>query len=100
MRFDHERIPERVVHARGAGAHGYFRLKKPIPDYTFAPVLNETSRTTPVFIRFSTVQVSTQLSPPMCDPEETRRAPEDPPTPFETSGDLQLNFIRRRVTGT
>lgn len=62
MRFDHERIPERVVHARGAGAHGYFRLKKPIPEYSFAPVLNETSRTTPVFIRFSTVQVRTQCS--------------------------------------
>ena len=54
MRFDHERIPERLVHARGAGAHGYFRLK---PEYySFAPVLNETFRTTPVFIRFSTVQ--------------------------------------------
>jgi len=61
MRFDHERIPERVVHARGTGAHGYFRLKTPIPEYTFAPVLNETSRTTPIFIRFSTVQVGVKL---------------------------------------
>lgn len=65
MRFDHERIPERVVHARGAGAHGYFRLKNPIPEYSFAPVLNETSRTTPVFIRFSTVQVCVKLWSPM-----------------------------------
>jgi catalase len=61
MRFDHERIPERVVHARGTGAHGYFRLKNAIPEYTFAPVLNDTSRTTPVFTRFSTVQVSVKL---------------------------------------
>ena len=61
MRFDHERIPERVVHARGAGAHGYFRLKKSIPEYSFEPVLNETSRAPPVFIRFSTVQVSVKL---------------------------------------
>ena len=61
MHFDHEEIPERVVHARGTGAHGYFRLKKPIPEYSFASVLNETSRTTPVFIRFSTVQVMAWL---------------------------------------
>lgn len=72
MRFDHERIPERVVHARGTGAHGYFRLKNPIPEYSFAPVLNETSRTTPVFIRFSTVQVGVKLLSPMRDSDEKR----------------------------
>ncbi|KAH8918814.1 catalase-domain-containing protein [Atractiella rhizophila] len=58
MRFDHERIPERVVHARGTGAHGYFKLHRPIPEYSFAKVLNDTSKTTPVFVRFSTVQGS------------------------------------------
>jgi len=58
MRFDHERIPERVVHARGAGAHGYFKLHKAIPEFSHAGVLNDTSRTTPIFIRFSTVQGS------------------------------------------
>lgn len=57
-RFDHERIPERVVHARGAGAFGNFRLFESAEDVTFAPVLTDTSRETPVFIRFSTVQGS------------------------------------------
>ena len=53
--FDHERIPERVVHARGSGAHGVFKLYKPIPQYTKAGFLNDTSVETPVFVRFSTV---------------------------------------------
>ncbi|KAK0443540.1 catalase [Armillaria borealis] len=58
-RFDHERIPERVVHARGAGAHGYFRVfDSSAEKYTFAPVLTDTSRKTSVFVRFSTVQGS------------------------------------------
>jgi len=52
---DHERIPERVVHARGAGAHGYFKLHTPIPEFSSAPVLNDTARSTPIFVRFSTV---------------------------------------------
>src|SRR6185436_2641433 len=51
----HERIPERVVHARGAGAHGYFRLYEPLPELTRAAFLNDTSARTPVFVRFSTV---------------------------------------------
>ncbi|KZV92863.1 catalase [Exidia glandulosa HHB12029] len=56
-RFDHERIPERVVHARGAGAHGYFRVfDNSAAQYTAAKVLNDPSRKTPVFVRFSTVQ--------------------------------------------
>ena len=54
-RFDHERIPERVVHARGAGAHGTFKLYESAEDVTSAGVLTDTSRTTPVFVRFSTV---------------------------------------------
>lgn len=54
-RFDHERIPERVVHARGAGAFGKFKVYEDISDLTCAKVLTDTSRETPVFIRFSTV---------------------------------------------
>ncbi|BFZ64057.1 catalase 1 [Saitoella coloradoensis] len=53
--FDHERIPERVVHARGAGAHGVFRLFESAADVTCAKVLTDTSRETPMFVRFSTV---------------------------------------------
>jgi hypothetical protein len=57
--FDHERIPERVVHARGAGAHGYFRVfDDSAKKWTTAGVLTDPSRTTPVFQRFSTVQGS------------------------------------------
>ncbi|RZK47353.1 MAG: catalase, partial [Pedobacter sp.] len=53
--FDHERIPERVVHARGSGAHGVFKLYKPIPELSKAHFLNNTETETPVFVRFSTV---------------------------------------------
>ena len=53
--FDHERIPERIVHARGAGAHGVFQVYKSLARYTSAGFLNEPSRRTPVFVRFSTV---------------------------------------------
>jgi catalase len=55
MKFDHERIPERVVHARGTGAFGSFKLYESAEDVTTAGVLTDTSRTTPVFVRFSTV---------------------------------------------
>ncbi|KAJ5092415.1 hypothetical protein NUU61_007285 [Penicillium alfredii] len=57
-RFDHERIPERVVHARGTGAFGNFKLHKSLDDLTYAGVLTDTARNTPVFVRFSTVQGS------------------------------------------
>ncbi|WP_432671739.1 catalase [Flavobacterium sp. SM2513] len=53
--FDHERIPERVVHARGSGAHGYFKLYKPLNKYTKAKFLNDTTVNTPIFARISTV---------------------------------------------
>ena len=53
--FDHERIPERIVHARGSAAHGIFQLYKPLNKYTKAKFLNDTSMQTPVFVRFSTV---------------------------------------------
>ena len=53
--FDHERIPERIVHARGSAAHGYFELTHSLDRYTRARVLTETGVKTPVFTRFSTV---------------------------------------------
>ncbi|WP_414047250.1 catalase [Macrococcus equi] len=56
--FDHERIPERIVHARGYGAHGEFELYESQEKYTKAKFLNDTSKKTPVFVRFSTVQGS------------------------------------------
>ena len=53
--FDRERIPERVVHARGSGAHGYFQVYKPLTEYTKAKFLQDPAVKTPVFVRFSTV---------------------------------------------
>lgn len=53
--FDHERIPERIVHARGSAAHGYFELTESLAKYTTARVLTEVGEKTPLFTRFSTV---------------------------------------------
>jgi catalase len=58
--FDRERVPERVVHARGAGAHGYFEAygtvgNEPVSRYTRAKVFQEKGKRTPLFVRFSTV---------------------------------------------
>lgn len=53
--FDHERIPERVVHARGSGAHGYFQVYECMAEYTKAQFLQDPNVKTPVFVRFSTV---------------------------------------------
>ncbi len=53
--FDHERIPERVVHARGYGAHGYFETYKSLSDITAADIFQRAGEQTPVFVRFSTV---------------------------------------------
>ena len=53
--FDHERIPERIVHARGSAAHGTFKVYKSMAKYTKAGFLQDPSRDTPVFVRFSTV---------------------------------------------
>lgn len=55
MHFDHEGIPERVVHARGAAAHGYFQVYKSLGQYSKAHFLNDPGAKTPVFVRFSTV---------------------------------------------
>ncbi|KFC09633.1 catalase [Trabulsiella guamensis ATCC 49490] len=54
--FDHERIPERIVHARGSAAHGYFQPYKSLADITKADFLSDPDKITPVFVRFSTVQ--------------------------------------------
>ena len=53
--FDHERIPERIVHARGSAAHGYFELHESMAKYTKAKFLQVPGTRTPVFVRFSTV---------------------------------------------
>ena len=53
--FDHERIPERVVHARGYGAHGYFENYESLAQYTRADIFQRAGEKTPAFVRFSTV---------------------------------------------
>jgi catalase len=53
--FDHERIPERVVHARGFGVHGYFENYEPLTDLTSADLFQRAGERTPAFVRFSTV---------------------------------------------
>ncbi len=53
--FDHERIPERIVHARGSGAHGVFECTKAIPELTKASIFQKKGESCPVFVRFSTV---------------------------------------------
>lgn len=55
FRFDHERIPERVVHARGFGVHGYFETYESLSDLTAADIFQRAGEQTPVFVRFSTV---------------------------------------------
>jgi len=53
--FDHERIPERIVHARGSAAHGYFEAYEPMTAVTRAAPFQAAGKITPVFVRFSTV---------------------------------------------
>src|SRR6187399_3495842 len=53
--FDHERIPERIVHARGSAAHGYFELYKSLSAVTKADIFQRAGERTPLFTRFSTV---------------------------------------------
>lgn len=71
--FDRERVPERVVHARGAGAHGYFETygkvgDEPVSKYTRAKVFQEAGKRTPVFARFSTVIGGKESSETARDP--------------------------------
>lgn len=77
--FDHERIPERIVHARGSAAHGYFQPYKNLSDITKADFLSDPNKITPVFVRFSTVQgalarqipcVISVVSPPSSIPKK------------------------------
>ena len=98
--FDRERIPERVVHARGAGAHGYFEATgkvgdEPISRYTRAKLFQEAGKRTPVFVRFSSV-IHGGHSP------ETLRDPRGFATKFYTEdgnwdlvgNNLKIFFIR------
>lgn len=98
--FDRERIPERVVHARGAGAHGYFEAygtvgDEPVSKYTRAKLFQEKGKITPVFVRFSSV-VHGGHSP------ETLRDPRGFATKFYTEdgnwdlvgNNLKVFFIR------
>jgi catalase len=101
--FDRERIPERVVHARGAGAHGWFEAygsigSEPASKYTRARVLNETGVRTPMFVRFSTV-IGSKDSP------ETARDPRGFAVKFKTvegnwdlvGNNLKIFFIRDAI---
>ena len=101
--FDRERIPERVVHARGAGAHGWFEAYgtvggEPASKYTRARVLNETGVKTPMFVRFSTV-AGAKESP------ETERDPRGFAVKFKTlegnwdlvGNNLKIFFIRDAI---
>src|SRR4051812_11712921 len=53
--FNRERVPERVVHAKGGGAHGFFEVAEDVSQFTKADFLNGVGKQTPVFLRFSTV---------------------------------------------
>ncbi|WP_116808972.1 catalase [Steroidobacter cummioxidans] len=101
--FDRERIPERVVHARGTGAHGYFEAygkigKEPATKYTRAKVLTQSGIKTPVFVRFSTV-IGGKESP------ETARDPRGFAIKFKTidgnwdlvGNNLKIFFIRDAI---
>ncbi|MEG0641787.1 MAG: catalase [Clostridium sp.] len=66
--FDRERIPERVVHAKGSGAHGYFKLFNSMNKYTKAKIFNDTKAETPTFVRFSTVIGSKGSAETLRDP--------------------------------
>lgn len=66
--FDRERIPERVVHAKGAGAHGYFQVYQSMAKYTKAKFLQDPQKKTPVFVRFSTVVGSKGSADTVRDP--------------------------------
>ncbi|NIK76940.1 catalase [Paenibacillus castaneae] len=101
--FDRERVPERVVHARGAGAHGYFEAygklgNEPISKYTRAKLFQEAGKQTPVFVRFSSV-IHGGHSP------ETLRDPRGFATKFYTEdgnwdlvgNNLKIFFIRDAI---
>jgi catalase len=88
--FDRERIPERVVHAKGAGAHGFFEVTHDISKYTKARVFESVGKKTPVFIRFSTVAGEKGAA-------DTERDPRGSPLFTQVS---QSNSTLRKETGT
>jgi catalase len=98
QRFARERIPERVVHARGTGAHGEFVVSQAIPDLTIASLFAQAGKKTPVFVRFSTV-IHGNHSP------ETLRDPRGFATKFYTDqgnwdlvgNNLPVFFIRDAI---
>ena len=89
--FDRERVPERVVHARGAGAHGVFRTAASMKRWTKAAFLQDAGIETPVFVRFSTV-IHGQHSP------ETLRDPRGFAIKFYTDGG-ELRLRRQQPAG-
>ncbi|GGA17698.1 vegetative catalase [Paenibacillus marchantiophytorum] len=66
--FNRERVPERVVHAKGAGAHGYFEVTQDLTSYTKASLFAEVGKRTPLFVRFSTVAGENGSSDTVRDP--------------------------------
>ena len=88
--FDRERIPERVVHAKGSGAHGYFEVTHDVSKYTKASVFESIGKKTPVFTRFSTVAGEKGSSDTERDPRGTYLITKDSP----------LNSTLKRATGT
>ncbi|MCY9668943.1 catalase KatA [Paenibacillus alginolyticus] len=66
--FNRERVPERVVHAKGAGAHGYFEVTQDLTKYTKASLFSEVGKRTPLFVRFSTVAGENGSSDTVRDP--------------------------------
>ncbi|KAA6409173.1 MAG: catalase [Lasallia pustulata] len=66
--FDRERIPERVVHAKGSGAHGYYKTTKPLDDVCLADIFSKEGKECPISIRFSTVGGETGSSDSARDP--------------------------------
>ena len=81
--FDHERIPERIVHARGVGAHGYFQAYEGNERLTKAGFLTDPTIQTPIFVRFQ-----------QCKGLVVQ------PTLFVISAVLPLSFIPKKVTST
>src|SRR6267378_2389685 len=74
--FNRERIPERVVHAKGSGAHGYFLCTNPdMPKFTSAKLFNAVGKKTPTFIRFSTVGGEKGSADTERDPETNLKSP-------------------------
>ena len=87
--FDRERIPERVVHAKGAAAHGYFEVTHDVSKYTKAKIFESVGKKTPAFLRFSTV-AGEKGSP------DTERDPRGSSFFIQA---LQSSFILRKATG-